>query len=315
MTDRPQLDSDPDLLRLAAVNLNLLVPLLALLEERSVTRAANRVGLSQPAMSHALARMRRLFDDRLLVRQGAAITLTPRAAGLIVPLRRALEQTASLINVKDFDPAVDSRVITVTMTIDAAFVIGIKLSRLLSQRAPKVTLRLRTVMQPSDSVFTQDGVDLALLPDTSPSAYERERLYDDRWVVIAPADSPPQASATELLETYPHVAFDGGPERPAPYQALEQQRVPFTVRDFVSDNLLIPNLVAGTGAVAVHHYRVAAAMAKLFKLRFEEFPFPLPRPGFDMVWNPWLADEGFMTWMRGILGTAAASVENDAGLP
>jgi DNA-binding transcriptional LysR family regulator len=64
--------------RLASVNLNLLVPLLALLEERSVTRAAERVGLSQPAMSHALTRMRRLLGDDLVVRQGAGLTLTPR---------------------------------------------------------------------------------------------------------------------------------------------------------------------------------------------------------------------------------------------
>ncbi|MFF3572382.1 LysR family transcriptional regulator [Nocardia jiangxiensis] len=77
--------------RLASVNLNLLVPLLAVLEERSVTRAAERVGLTQSAMSHAVGRMRRLFDDDLLVRQGNGATLTPRALELIAPLRAVLQ--------------------------------------------------------------------------------------------------------------------------------------------------------------------------------------------------------------------------------
>ena len=70
---------DTDLSRLASVNLNLLVPLLALLEERSVTRAADAVGISQRAMSHALRRMRRLLGDELVVRQGSTLALTPRA--------------------------------------------------------------------------------------------------------------------------------------------------------------------------------------------------------------------------------------------
>ncbi len=69
--------ADPDLARLAAVNLNLLVPLLALLEEGSVTRAAARVGMTQPAMSHALSRMRRLIGDDLVTRQGSGLALTP----------------------------------------------------------------------------------------------------------------------------------------------------------------------------------------------------------------------------------------------
>ncbi|CAM5704549.1 HTH-type transcriptional regulator YidZ [Streptomyces hirsutus] len=96
--------------RLASVNLNLLVPLLALLEERSVTKAAQRVGLSQPAMSHALTRMRRLLGDDLVVRQGTGMTLTPRALELIPPLRGALQQVAHLVNFPCFDPATDRRV-------------------------------------------------------------------------------------------------------------------------------------------------------------------------------------------------------------
>ena len=87
----------PELARLASVNLNLLVPLLALVEERSVTRAAARVGLTQPAMSHALVRIRRLLGDEVLVRQGTRMVLTPRAVELADPLRQAIQQATRVV--------------------------------------------------------------------------------------------------------------------------------------------------------------------------------------------------------------------------
>jgi hypothetical protein len=75
----------------------------------------------------------------------------------------------------------------------------------------------------------------------------------------------------------------------------------------VSDSLLVAYLVAGTTAVAVHRYRVAAAVAKHVPLRIEEFPFPLQGQGVDMVWNPWLTDEPVREWLRSLLlGVSAA---------
>lgn len=298
---------EADIRRLASVNLNLLVPLLILLEERSVTRAAARVGLSQSAMSHALGRMRRMFDDELVVRHGSGVVLTPRATELIEPLRRALRHTAALINVPEFDPAVDQRVITVAMTINAAFVVGSRLSRLLAAQAPGVTLRLRTMMLPSETAFTDDGFDLMLLADEFASPYPRERLYEDRWVVIAGDDAPAGADGLQLLTTLPHVALDTSPHRLLPYACLDEHSVPYTVRDYVSDSLLIPNQVAHTGGVAIHQFRVAVAMREFFSFRIEEFPFSVPAPGVDLVWNPWLADQGFKRWLRGLLSEAVRS--------
>ncbi|MGW4025750.1 LysR family transcriptional regulator, partial [Streptomyces sp. NPDC005009] len=169
--------------RLASVNLNLLVPLLALLEERSVTKAAERVGLSQPAMSHALTRMRRLLGDDLVVRHGSGVTLTPRALELVGPLRSALQQTARIVNFPVFDPATDRRIITVAMTTSTAFVVGPRLTRLVRERAPHTTLRLRTITVPAETTFTDQGVDVVLISEGHFSPYPRERLYDDRVVV------------------------------------------------------------------------------------------------------------------------------------
>ncbi|TRW46037.1 LysR family transcriptional regulator [Georgenia yuyongxinii] len=299
--------SDAELARLASVNLNLLVPLLALLEERSVTRAAATVGLSQPAMSHALRRMRRLLGDELIVRNGSGMTLTPRAVALLLPLRRVLNQAAQIVSPSPFDPAVDSRVISVAMTTSKALVIGSAIARLIAERAPHATLRLRTTTMGSTAQFTEDRADVLLLSEEAPSPYPREHLYDDRWVVITNSSAPRGASALELLATLPHVLFDE-PGRSRPYEALDEQKVAYTVRDRVSDNLLIPHLISDAGGVAVHRYRITSVMSSYLDLRIEEFPLPVPSLGIDMVWNPWVTDEAFKDWLRGILVEAAASL-------
>lgn len=292
--------------RLAAVDLNLLVPLLALLEERSVTRAAARVGLSQPAMSHALARVRRLLGDDVLVRQGASMTLTPRAAELVVPLRQALDQTARVVRFPGFDASTDRRVITVAMTTSTAVDVGGRLARVLAERAPHAVLRLRTFTVPDESVFTDDGVDVVLLSEAFASPFPRERLHDDRWVVVAASGAAPaDASALDLLQTLPHVVFEGSRRRRLPYIVLDEHQVSYTVRQIVPDNVLVPVLVAQVGGVAVHRHRVVATMSEVLPLRVEEFPFPMPGLGVDMVWNPRLADQDFVAWLRGILREAA----------
>ncbi|WP_123670814.1 LysR family transcriptional regulator [Actinocorallia herbida] len=303
-------NSDTDLARLASVDLNLLVPLLALLEEQSVTHSAARVGLSQPAMSHALRRMRRLLGDELIVRHGKNMILTPRAADLLVPLRRALRQTARIVDSRPFDPATDDRTITVAMTTSKALVIGSALSRLLAERAPHAVLRLRPMTAVSDAVFTDEGADVMLLTEGAPTEHARERLYDDRWVVIASAGAPSGASALELLTALPHVVFDGSPEpRSLPYRVLDEQGVAHRIRERVSDNLLIPFLVAGSGGVAVHRFRPARVLQDSLGLLIEEFPFPLPPLGIDLVWNPWLYDDAFRTWLRDLLRDAAATLD------
>ncbi|MGI5160673.1 LysR family transcriptional regulator [Microbispora sp. CA-102843] len=290
--------------RLATVNLNLLVPLLAMLEERSVTRAAERVGLSQSAMSHALRRMRRLFGDDLLVRQGNNVALTPRAMELIAPLRAMLQQAADVVNFPGFDPAMDRRVITIAMTTSTAFVLGARLGRLVAERAPNATLRLRTFTVPTESTFTEQGVDVALISEAFAAPFPRERLYDDRCVVVASPDTPPEASALDLLTTQPHIVVDTE-RRVFPYPVLDEKGVTYRVGQLISDFLLVPYLVGRAGGVALLRYRVASEMRTLVELRIEEFPFPLPGLGIDMVWNPHLSDHYFTAWLRQLLFDAA----------
>lgn len=301
MADAPT-SSERELTRLASADLNLLVPLLAVLEERSVTRAAGRVGLSQPAMSHALRRLRLLLNDQLLVRQGSTMVLTPRAEELIAPVRRALHQSATILRPSAFDPALDDRTIAIALTTSTAFVLGPLLHSTLARRAPNCTLRLHTTNMDSANLFTEEGVDVVLLPEAFPSPHPRERLYDDRVVVLASPGMPADASALNLIESEPHVIFTAVPTgRTRSYEVLDAHGVSYTVRATSSDYLVIPHLLAASRGVAMHRYQVGVEFRASHGLRLEEFPFPMQSLGIDIVWNPWLVDSTYRRWLRTVL--------------
>ena len=124
-------------MNLGGLDLNLLVALDALLSERSVTRAAQRVGLSQPGMSNALGRLRRLFDDPLLVRQGATLVPTARAQALIGPVHDALELIRGALDAPAaFDPATDRRAFRLSCSDYSVLMLIGPLVRALAADAP-----------------------------------------------------------------------------------------------------------------------------------------------------------------------------------
>src|SRR6185437_8607686 len=128
---------------LAGVDLNLLVAFDALLEERSVTRAATRLSLSQPGMSNALARLRKLFCDPLLVRDGTALVATPRAEALRQPVRDALAIIRDALDERTgFDPAHDRATWTVSCSDYSLLMLIGPLVRRLAAAAPGVTIRV-----------------------------------------------------------------------------------------------------------------------------------------------------------------------------
>jgi DNA-binding transcriptional LysR family regulator len=209
-----------------------------------------------------------------------------------------------VVNLPDFDPATDPRTVTIAMTTSTAFVIGPRIARLIAERAPRATLRLRTIVVPTPATFTQAGVDVVLMSEGFGSPYPRERLYDDRCVVLASRDTPPEATALDLLTTQPHVVVDT--ERGVfPYAALDEMGIEYRIGTLVTDYLLVPYLVARAGGVALLRLRVAEGMRALVDLRIEEFPARLPGLGIDMVWNPHLGDEHFIAWLRQVLFDAA----------
>jgi LysR family transcriptional regulator, nod-box dependent transcriptional activator len=172
-------------MNLAGVDLNLLVALDALLDERSVTRAANRVGLSQPGMSNTLARLRKLFGDPLLVREGLTLVPTPRAESLRQPVQDALNLIQHALDDRDaFDPASAHATFTVSCSDYSILMLIGPLVRRLTTTAPGLTVQV--VPRAADAVrLLRDGdADLVIepveiIPDVT---LPRMRLFTDRWL-------------------------------------------------------------------------------------------------------------------------------------
>ena len=178
---------------LASLDLNLLVVFDALLKDRSVTLAARRVGLSQPAMSSALARLRTTFNDPLFVRTGRGMQPTPYAQLLGPPIQRACELVASSLEIGTaFDPLVATRTFTFYMTDIGEGVFLPKLLRALEVRAPRVKVKVLQIPEHGEQAAMAAGdVDLAvgLFPDLK-AGFFQQRLYHDEFVCLLRADHP-----------------------------------------------------------------------------------------------------------------------------
>ena len=167
-------------MNLNSLDLNLLVALDALLREASVSRAAMRIGLSQPAASHALQRLRDLIGDPLLVRTGARMELTPRAQGLRGPLTQALEQVRGLFTRDEFDAARSERHFRLMMPDLAVELLVPPLMEKVTKLAPNVTIDV--VPWRSSAIVTPEfarTIDLVISIGDAFKGFHRQKLYTD----------------------------------------------------------------------------------------------------------------------------------------
>ncbi|AUC95313.1 LysR family transcriptional regulator [Bradyrhizobium sp. SK17] len=167
-------------MNLNSLDLNLLVALDALLRDGSVSRAALRLNLSQPATSHALQRLRDLIGDPLLVRNGARMELTPRAQALRSPLAQALDQVRTLFVADDFDAARSDRHFRLMMPDLAVELLMPRLMEKVTRLASNVTIDV--VPWRSSTIFTPDfarTIDLVISIGNSFKGFHRQRLYTD----------------------------------------------------------------------------------------------------------------------------------------
>lgn len=184
---------------LQSFDLNLVPALSALLEERNVTRAAERLSLGQPAVSAALARLRRHFDDPLLVREGRTYRLTTFADSLLGPTREAMSALDAAVGARRvFDPAADVRTFTVATSDYAALVILRPLLARLAEDAPGVRLRPVPISMGMGEALRRSTLDLVLLPMELAGELQdlpRKALFEDRFRAYSCAStSPPRRS-------------------------------------------------------------------------------------------------------------------------
>ncbi|WP_208647515.1 LysR family transcriptional regulator [Pseudomonas kribbensis] len=217
---------------LRRIDLNLLVILDALLGEQHVTRAAERLHLSQPAVSHALARLRDLLGDPLLVRAGSGLVPTARALELVTPLAEALAQVQSLLAPNTFDPASARRTFRLAMSDYGAAIILPGLIRTLRAEAPGIDLQISHASREGMVEGLLNGdIDLAagVLPEL-PGELHSTPLFEERYVCLLDRQSLPAEGVLDL-PTYlsrPHVLLEmrgsGTPEIERTLTALRERR-------------------------------------------------------------------------------------------
>ncbi len=217
---------------LRRIDLNLLVILDALLGEQHVTRAAERLHLSQPAVSHALARLRDLLGDPLLVRAGSGLVPTARALELAAPLAETLAQVQSLLAPNTFDPASARRTFRLAMSDYGAAIILPGLIRTLRKEAPGIDLQISHASREGMVEGLLNGdIDLAagVLPEL-PGELRSSPLFEERYVCLLDRQSLPEDGQLDL-PTYlsrPHVLLEmrgsGTPEIERTLTALRERR-------------------------------------------------------------------------------------------
>lgn len=295
---------------LAATDLNLLAPLHALLEERNVSAAARRVGLSQPAMSHALRRLRDHFEDPLLLRKGRGMLLTPRALVLLEQLRPLVRQLEQVLDPRA--PTAAELALAWRLVTDDA--IGCtRLPRLvaaLAAEAPGVTLDITARGAPGRKELLRAGqVDLALgFFSGAGMDLHRLPLYDEPWVCVLREDHPalsgkPSGKLTpERYASLRHVIVSPtGGRRGEVDRLLQARGLAREVAVATPHFTAALTLVAATDMVLTTARSLAERFAGGLGLALVEPPLPMAPYTVSMMWHPRTEHDPAQRWLRDLV--------------
>jgi DNA-binding transcriptional LysR family regulator len=306
-------------MRFKGLDLNLLMAFDALLDTRSVSRAADRMHLSQAAMSSALGRLREYFGDEILIVQGKRMYPTAFAESLVPRVKECLRHVEEVISTSPtFDPATSQRTFRV---VASDYVTGVLLAPLvadLAHTAPRVRI---DILLPHDDVVKQieDGdIDLLITPEHYVSTeLPAEVLYEEEHVVAGWSENPlvqKPISENDLFGAG-HVAVSIGNQRVVSYGDKQLESLGKTRRvEVVAPSFtLVPWLLEGTQRLALMHERLAIAMARHFPIAYTALPFQMP-PLREMVQFHFAraSDEG-LAWLRGELRNIADRIVRNRG--
>jgi DNA-binding transcriptional LysR family regulator len=299
---------------LAKLDLNLLVTLDAVLREVSVTKAAAELGVSQPAVSAALARLRRHFDDPLLRRSGNSYVLTPLAVLLKRHTDVALSTVQRVFDARPaFDPAAEEREFRVLASDYAMAVLGEGLGALLDERAPGVRLRMEhhtpeIVEHAADHLRLVDGV---LLPHGFLTGLPFTDLYEDGWMCLVSAGNRRVGDelTMELLADLPWAFTYFSPVAFTPAgRQLQMLGVEPRVQIVVESFLALPFVIAGTDRVALVQSRLVPRLTAAGDIRAMACPFDAVPIAEALWWHPMYERDPAHAWLRGVLAEAGGQL-------
>jgi DNA-binding transcriptional LysR family regulator len=299
--------------KLGAIDLNLLVVFDAIMRDRSVTRAGQRLGLSQPAISHALTRLRHMLKDELFVRSPSGMAPTPRAEELATPIRIALDGLQQSLEPVQFEPSKATTTFRIAVDNYAAIVLVAPIAAHIAKIAPGVTLDFR----PSGTLNVLELLDrselhLAISPSpVQGERFSRRRLLQDQFVVVHRKGHPAatgQEFPTEKLTTLPQLEissaqFGSDLEYSSPRRSKAglkaAMRAPF---------LSAAQILATSDLVAVLPLNVASNMIRSHNLVFHRLsrsPKPIESA---MIWLRRLDNQPAHAWLRDVITQVASDL-------
>jgi len=308
---------------LHGIDLNLLIALDALIRERSVTKAAQRAGVTQSAMSHTLRRLRELFDDPLLVRGRGGMVLTPRAEALTIPLRSGLVSLArTLAEPQPFAPEHATRTFRlVSPDLFDALVLPTLLQRL-GQQAPAIDLAVVPMPKRlADSLETGD-IDLAIYPvllDPHPfdlgtqvdGELQTRTLFRDSFRCFVRSEHPVLASRRFTLKAYTrlnHILVSPGGEGPGVVDRILdarglQRRIALRVPHFATAlEVLAQSDLVLTAPSSLSQCATASTLAS------RPVPLDIPEHAITMIWHPRFTEDPAHRWLRELMVDATHEV-------
>ena len=299
-------------MRFKGLDLNLLQALDILLEEKHVSRAAERMNVTQPAMSGALTRLRQYFKDPLLTQHGKLMIPTPHALSLIPRLKIVLSEIDSLIvQLSRFDPLESDRKFTVIASDYVVAVIFPKVAEILSRRAPNISIEFRNPSERSNEQFEQGEVDLLITPEYMlQTKHDAKYLYDEEQVVLAWEGNPHLKNARISKQGFfecSHIIVEIGRVRRGSYvesyfSNFDRNRdIALSVSSFLS----VPELLKGTNLITVTHLRLAQLYAERLGLVISPLPFDLPPMRQMLVCHQARTEDPGVNWLRTQIHTAA----------
>ena len=294
-------------MRFKKLDLNLLVALDALLQERNISRAAERVNLSQPAMSNALGRLREYFGDELLIPVGRQMMLTPRAESLQQPVREILLRVDSdVVAPALFDPATSIRSFSMLVSDFTTTVFMPPLLRALYAAAPNVQIHLEPQARMPHELLEEGEADFLIIPmQYVSSLHPCVPLFEDDYVVVSWEDHPTirdSLSREQYLQAG-HVvsSFGSGGSRNLPVLEgwfLEREGIARKIEVTASTMAALPSLVVGTARLATVHRRIAMHAQQHLPIRIWPSPMKIPNLVQMLQWNKVREDDPGLRWIR-----------------
>jgi DNA-binding transcriptional LysR family regulator len=304
---------DIHIMNISSVNLNLLVALDALLRERSVTRAARRVGVTQPAMSNSLAQLRRLFSDPLFRRERHGLSPTPRALLLAPLVAQGLHAFERALVAPSFEPRTSERRFVLWTSDYVELVLMPPLLRELERTAPGVTVEVRPwgLHSVPEALAKGEGDVMIGFFDELPRHHHQSLLFEEDYVCIVRRNHP-RVRRTLTLARYlelSHVLVSQQSDSPGSVdRALEKLGKKRRVALRVSHFLIVPVLVGATDLVAAISRRAAEPFATALGLRLLPPPLSLPRSRIRQAWPAELELDPGHRFLRETLTRVASRV-------